>query len=201
MAEIQPYILLLAGPSGAGKSSVIYPIVDAYAPQMRFSVSCTTRARREGEDDGEDYHFVTREQFEAERDAGGFAEWAEVFGNLYGTRVADLDGMLQDGVIAAVEIDVQGVRQLVGSYPDRTVSVFLFPPSWEEMELRLRARGSEDEETLARRLRDARAEVQAADSFDYWIVNEELAAAQMRLRGIIEAEYARRTRWPKHPLG
>jgi len=168
---------------------------------MRFSVSCTARSLREVEDDGEDYHFLSREQFEAERDAGGFAEWAEVFGNLYGTRVADLDAMLQDGIIAAVEIDVQGVRQLVENYPDRTVSVFLFPPSWEEMESRLRARASEDEESLSRRLRDARAEVQEADSFDYWIVNEELNAAKMRLRGIIEAEYARRTRWTKHPLG
>jgi len=195
----KPYILLVAGPSGAGKRSVTSPVVER-DERLRFSISCTTRTPRQGEIDGMHYHFLSREAFEAARAAGEFVEWAEVFGNLYGTRAKDLRAIMDDGLIPATEIDVQGVRQLVQLFPDEVVSVFLFPPSWEELERRLRGRRTEDEATVARRLRDARAEVQAAVDFDYWILNDRVEDAQRHLRAIVEAECWRRPRWHKHPL-
>jgi len=195
-----PYILLVAGPSGAGKRSVFSEVVKD-DDRLRFSISCTTREPREGEIDGEHYHFLSRNAFEAARERGEFIEWAEVFGNLYGTRAKDLKAIMAKGLIPATEIDVQGVGQLVKIFPDDVVSVFLFPPSWEELERRLRGRGTEDDETVARRLKDARTEVQAAADFDYWIVNDAVEDAQKRLRAVVEAECWRRARWDKHPLG
>jgi len=198
--ETSPFVLLLAGPSGAGKSSVLHPVVEA-DPRIHFSVSCTTRPRREGERDGVDYHFLSQDEFVGARDAGEFVEWARVHDHLYGTREADLEAALDRGKNPLLEIDVQGGRQVMDRYAEQLVSVFLFPPSIELLERRLRGRGTEDEAALQRRIADAHTELRAAESYDYWILNDDLDAAIARLRAIIAAEGCRRGRWTAPPTG
>jgi len=199
MSSPRSFVLLFTGPSGAGKSSVIRPMVDA-DERLVFSVSCTTRAPRAGERDGVDYHFLDRPAFEQQIEADAFAEWAEVHGQLYGTRRADVQAELEAGRIPVLDVDVQGGLQLLPRYGDDLVSVFLFPPSWEELERRLRAHATETEESLALRLRNARHEVREADHYAYWIVNERIEASQGILRGILTAEAARRGRFVQAPL-
>lgn len=177
-------ILLISGPSGAGKSTV-YRELMAREPRLVFSVSATTRPPRAGEVDGRDYHFVTEAEFDALLAAGAFLEWAEVHGRRYGTREADLVAAEAAGEIPLLDIDVQGCVQVLDRLADRVVSVFLWPPSWEVLEARLRGRGTDDEATIATRLQNAHWEVGYADRYTYWVVNDEVARAVAALQAII----------------
>ena len=187
-----PLLLVLAGPSGGGKTTVCRRIV-AKRQGAGFAVSATTRPPRPGERDGVDYRFVTREEFEHLLDGDGLLEWAEVHGELYGTPRETLGQRTDPMDCLLLDIDVQGARQVRERAPG-AVLVFLLPPSAEEMLARLRRRGSEDEARLARRMRTALTELEAAPEFDYVVVNEVLDATVRTVESILEAELHRASR-------
>ncbi len=173
-------VLVLCAPSGTGKTTLTRRLLTEF-PRFAFSVSYTTRKPRNGEVDGKDYHFVTVEAFLRLRDAGFFAEWAEVHGNFYGTPLKATLDLLDEGRDVLFDIDVQGARQLRASL-QRGRYVFIMPPSRDELEHRLRARGTDDEETIVRRLANAAKELREARRFDAWIVNDDLERAYDELR-------------------
>jgi guanylate kinase len=190
---------LVTGPSGVGKGTLLDFVLDRF-DHLEFSVSCTTRPRRPEEVDGGDYHFLDVPQFEEQRDAGAFVEWALVHDNLYGTRKSDVEAMLARGLIPVLDVDVQGGLNVLRHYGDRVVSVFVFPPSWEELERRLRDRATDTDEAIATRLRNARREVTFATHYGYYLVNDDLDRARNLLCSIVLAESIRRARWPRPPL-
>jgi guanylate kinase len=164
-------VLILSGPSGAGKSTIIRQAAPHIGPYY-FSISSTTRAPREGERDGVEYHFVTREQFEAGIEAGAFLEYAEVHGHYYGTSLAPVREAIEAGKLVIFDIDVQGHRLARKVMDDVITSVFITPPSLAELEQRLRARSTDSDEAIAKRLRNAREEIRAIDEFDYVLIND-----------------------------
>jgi guanylate kinase len=186
-----PLLLIVSSPSGAGKTTLTTRLLQA-VPNLRFSVSHTTRKPRAHEQDGREYHFVSRETFQQLIERDDFLEWAEVHGNLYGTarsevtRSADARGIIFD-------IDHQGARQ-IKSADSHAVTVFILPPSMELLEKRLRGRASEDEATVMRRFAVAREEIAHYGMFDYVLVNEELDQATAQLIAIFRAEECRRMR-------
>jgi guanylate kinase len=186
-------LLILSSPSGAGKTTLKSRILTVSHPELRFSVSHTTRRPRASEIGGREYHFVDRPTFEQMVKRGEFAEWAEVHGNLYGTslREIEISRATHRGVV--FDIDHQGARQIKAMRPD-AIGVFILPPSMVELERRLRARASDDEETVQRRLRNARSEIDHYAFFDYLVVNDDLDQAHKRLDAIVIAERARRGR-------
>jgi len=192
-------ILLISGPSGAGKSTV-YQELMRREPRLGFSVSTTTRPPRTGEDDGVHYHFVDQAAFAQQVDEGAFLEWAEVHEQRYGTRRADVEAMEAEGRIPLLDIDVQGGVQILEKMGDQVVSVFLFPPSWEDLESRLRGRQTDSDEVIATRLKNSRWEVEFARHYTYWVVNDEVDQAVARLEAILAAEDCRRERLGKAPL-
>lgn len=192
-------IVLISGPSGAGKSSVIQGVMAADT-RLAFSVSTTTREPRGQEQDGVDYDFVDRAAFDKLKDEGAFVEWAEVHGQCYATTRSRLDQLVAAGRIPLLDIDVQGGVQVIPKFGDELVSIFLFPPSWDELERRLRGRGTDDDAVIARRLAGARAEVEVAERYGYWVVNDDLDLAVERVQAILLAEEARRVNWPEPPL-
>jgi guanylate kinase len=159
-------------------------------PDLALSRSYTSRAARVGESDGVDYNFITRARFEAMIAADEFLEWADVFGNLYGTCATDVERELAHGRDMILVIDVQGARQVRLRYA-HTVGVFVLPPSFDVLEQRLRGRSKDAEEAMQRRLRTARNEVAAFAEYDYVIINDELDACVERLQAIILAERSR----------
>jgi guanylate kinase len=182
--EAQAAPLVLAAPSGAGKTTIARTLVERF-PDFVFSVSATTRRPREGERDGVDYHFVSRERFEAMAANGELVEWAEVHGNLYGTPRRNLDDAAARGEHVVLDIDVQGAEQLRERVPE-AVLVFVFPPSAEVLWSRLTARGTEDLDEVRRRLRRAREELARASAFDHVVVNDRLERAVAAVRDIAE---------------
>jgi guanylate kinase len=189
-------LLILSSPSGAGKTTLFNRLRGEF-PRLRFSVSHTTRSPRPTEVHGREYHFVDRPTFENMVEAGAFAEYAEVHGNLYGTSIREIDlarGDDADGVL--FDVDYQGARQIKAAFPD-AVGVFVLPPSLAELERRLRGRGTEDEATTMRRLAAAKAEIAHYGFFDYVLVNDDVEKAYGKLRGILLAERCRRHRWAK----
>jgi guanylate kinase len=186
-------LLILSSPSGAGKTTLTRKLLESF-PELRFSVSHTTRSPRANEVDGRDYHFTDRQGFEAMVDRGAFLEWAEVHGNLYGTSLAEIDRAKADGCRGMIfDIDYQGARQIRAKVPD-VIGVFILPPSMAELERRLRGRASETEEVVQRRFNVAKLEIEHYAFFDYVIVNDEVERAFDQLRAVILAERARRTR-------
>ncbi len=183
-------IVLITGPSGAGKSSFIAELM-ATDQRLAFSVSTTTRPMRSGEVDGRDYDFVNEEVFDRLVAQSAFVEWAQVHDNRYGTRRSQLEEMAAAGKIPVLDIDVQGGVQVLDQFGPELVSVFLFPPSWDELERRLTSRGTDDAEVIATRLRNALREVGYAPRYRYWIVNDDLATAVNRMRAVIAAEECR----------
>ena len=182
-------LFIVSAPSGAGKTTLVERLVEQI-PHLKMSRSYTSRPARDGEADGVDYNFVTRERFEAMAATGEFLEWAPVFGNLYGTRAAETDALLDAGHDVVLVIDVQGARK-VRARQIETVAVFVMPPSFDVLEQRLRGRSKDSEDAIQRRLQVARAEVAAFAEYDFVIVNDELTTAVDQLRGIVIAERAR----------
>ena len=184
--------LILSSPSGGGKTTIAKELLRRRA-DMGYSVSCTTRLARPGESDGQDYYFISPEQFEAARAGGEFAESAEVHGNMYGTLRREVDRVLQSGRHVVMDIDVQGARQFVQAYPE-AVTVFLIPPDAEVLLARLRGRGTESSDSLARRLRSAVEELRAVDLYGYLVVNEDLEEAVRAVSEIVDSESRRLSR-------
>lgn len=185
-------LIIISSPSGGGKGTLIKEVL-ASVPELAYSVSLTTRSPRVGEEEGKDYHFVTRERFEAEVAAGGFLESAEVHGNLYGTSKEQTERLTNEGMDVILEIDVQGAKLVQEKMPE-AVSIFILPPSFEVLKARLTARATEGSDDLALRLKNSFGEVNQYSRFDYIIVNDEVAGASRRLASIILAERQRRGR-------
>lgn len=181
-------LVVFSAPSGAGKSSLIASVMGEI-PGMRYSVSATTRAPRAGEQDGVHYFFMERLQFEAMIHAGEFAEWNEVHGNFYGTPRPFLDASMARGEHVVLDIDVFGKRNFDRVYPDN-VGILILPPSLEELERRLRGRGTDPEEVIRVRLANARRELEAAESghFSHRLVNDDFDRARAELLAILRRE-------------
>jgi len=180
-------IFILSAPSGAGKTTIWRAAIKAIAG-LEFSVSLTTRAPREGEADGIDYSFVSEEEFKRRQSSGELGEWARVFESSYGTPKAPLDAAVASGRDILLDIDIQGARQIRALYPHDAVGVFVLPPTFAELEGRLRGRATEEESKIARRLRQARDEARAYPEYDYLIVNAQVDESVARLETIINAE-------------
>jgi guanylate kinase len=183
-------LIILSGPSGAGKSTVTARLLARGDLPLRQSVSVTTRPPRDGERDGVNYHFWPRQRFEQEIRAGGFLEWAEVYGNYYGTPRDEVEPYRARGTGVILVIDVQGAGQVRAKCPD-AVSIFLRTSSWAECERRLRARGTEDEATIARRLAKARSEMDRASEYQFQVINDDLDGAVEQLHAIVSRQFER----------
>jgi guanylate kinase len=186
-------LLVLSSPSGGGKTSIgrALRVTDA---NLGLSVSLTTRAPRDGEVDGKDYHFVDEATFLAAAREGRLIEHAEVFGARYGTPRAPVEAALADGRDLLFDIDWQGTRQLRESLPEDVVSVFILPPSMAELERRLRARRLDDDATVARRMDRAASEIAHWDEYGYVVVNRDFDLSVAAVRAILAAERLKRTR-------
>jgi guanylate kinase len=185
-------LFVISAPSGTGKSTLARRLLES-VPSLRFSVSYTTRPRRAGEVDGREYVFVDDARFDAMAAAGGFLEWAHVFGRKYGTGLAATRAALEQGTHLLLDIDVQGARQVRASGLD-AVSIFILPPDYAALADRLARRGSEDAATLALRLSEARHEAMEYDQFEFVVVNADLEDACRELAAIVVAESARTSR-------
>ncbi len=185
-------VYVISAPSGSGKSTLVRRVLDSDS-KLTFSISYTTRAPRGTEKDGQNYHYIGRDSFEQMIANGEFLEYAEVFGNYYGTHRSYLDSAESLGKDLVLDIDVQGAAQLRKKIPD-AVSIFILAPSREELEKRLRARSEDAHEVIERRLREAAEEIEHYGQYDYVLVNHEIEQSVVRLRSIIAAERMRRTR-------
>jgi guanylate kinase len=183
-------IFILSAPSGAGKTTLSRGAVGIRLG-LQASVSLTTRMPRLGECDGIDYSFVTVEEFKRKLADGELAEWAQHFDALYGTLREPLEHAIASGNDVLLDIDIKGARQIRQKYPDDTVTIFVLPPSFAELEERLRRRGTEDEGQIAHRLKRARDEASAFPEYDYLIINSELGESLMQLEAVVRAERLR----------
>ncbi|HSB16000.1 MAG TPA: guanylate kinase [Bryobacteraceae bacterium] len=185
-------VFIVSAPSGSGKSTLVGRLLKD-VPRLLFSVSYTTRAPRGNERQDEDYHFISRAEFEERIARDEFLEWAEVFGNYYGTHREILDRARSEGSDVVLDIDVQGARQLKRRILD-AVSIFILAPSREILEQRLHDRSEDPPEVIARRLREAAEEIRNCRAYDYVLVNDEVERSADTLEAIVKAERARRTR-------
>jgi guanylate kinase len=183
-------ILIISAPSGAGKTTLCGALLDRF-PNMKESISYTTRPPRAGEVHGKDYFFVTRQEFERMIDSDAFAEWAEVHGNLYGTALATIEEARTNGVDLVLDIDCQGARRLKEQI-ERCVYVFILPPSMDELRRRLENRSSDAQDVIDRRIERAAAEIREARWYDYIIINDKLETAFEELTAIVIA-HSRKT--------
>ncbi len=189
MSSSRGLLFVISAPSGTGKTTLVERLVQIL-PNLRMSRSYTSRALRAGEREGVDYHFVSRLAFDGMIAENAFLEWADVFGNLYGTAADDVQQMLESGQDVVLVIDVQGARQVRQRGTDHT-AVFVMPPSYHVLERRLRGRSTEPDAALQRRLETARAEVSSYREYDYVVVNDDLESTVVRLQEIIAAERSR----------
>jgi guanylate kinase len=185
-------VFIISAPSGSGKSTLVHRLLRE-VPGLTFSVSFTTRRPRGSEHDGESYHFISRDEFEARAARGEFLEYADVFGNYYGTHRSALDRALEQELDLVLDIDVQGAGQLKSTIPD-AVSIFILAPSREILEQRLRARSEDSCEVIERRLNDAAREIRNYGQYDYVLVNNDLQSSAESLAGIVRSERLRRAR-------
>ncbi len=190
-------VFIVSAPSGAGKTTLTRKVLTVY-PEMHLSVSFTTRAARDGETPDKDYHFVSEKYFRRMLDAGDFAEWAEVHGNLYGTPRQVLERQLGKRRDVLLDIDVQGARQIKRHFPG-AVAIFVLPPSLDELRRRLTDRGTDARKTVEQRWRRARHEIQEIQGYDYVIVNRDVKDAVKRLAAIIAAERLKVCRYIQRP--
>jgi guanylate kinase len=185
-------VFIISAPSGSGKSTLVTRLLTEVRDLM-FSISYTTRKPRGSEVDGQSYHFVSREDFEAIIARGEFLEWAQVFGNYYGTHRGILEEARAVGKDVVLDIDVQGARQLIVTVPE-AVTVFILAPSKQILEQRLRARGEDRDEVVERRLKEAAEEIRNYGAYDYVLINSDLEESVVVLSAIVRAERARRSR-------
>lgn len=183
-------LYVISAPSGAGKTSLVKALLEQTSG-IGVSVSHTTRAMREGEQDGQDYHFIDKEMFVSMVEQGAFLEHAQVFDNFYGTAVANIEQKLNQGEDVILEIDWQGAAQVRKQLP-YAVNIFILPPSQAALEERLRGRGQDSDEIIARRMRDAKSETSHYSEYDYLVVNDNFDNALVELKSIV---LARRNRY------
>jgi guanylate kinase len=189
---VNPFPIILSAPSGGGKTTIAKELLRRRT-DLGYSVSCTTRSPRVGEVEGRDYYFLSLAEFERRRDAGEFAESAEVHGNMYGTLRSEIERVLSSGRHVVMDIDVQGAQQFTRVFP-QSVTIFVLPPSAEVLLERLRRRRTESKEQLAKRLQSALQELQAVDLYQYVVTNDDLAKAVHRVSSIVDAEVVSRER-------
>lgn len=187
--------LIVSGPSGVGKTTLCKKLLES-EPNLVFSVSCTTRTPRTGETDGLDYHFLDKEMFKKKVNAGGFLEWAEVHGNFYGTLVSEVENCVTAGKDVLLDIDVQGAKQVLAKTQGTllgtlSTTVFIGPPSVDEMEKRLRGRGTDADEVIARRLHNSKMELKSWNIYQRLIVNDDLDVAVKEFRAVLCSERLR----------
>ncbi len=185
-------IFVVSAPSGAGKTTLCKEIIDFF-PGLRHSVSYTTRPIRSGEVDGADYHFVSKQTFEAMVARGEFAEWAEVHGNCYGTAMATLEEAQAAGLDVLLEIDCQGAAQLKKNLR-KGVFIFILPPSYEELRRRLEGRRTDAPEVIERRIANASGEIKEALWYDYIVINDDFSVALQEFKAVVSAEGCRTDR-------
>jgi guanylate kinase len=185
-------VFVISAPSGTGKTTLLKKLMESL-PDLRFSISYTTRLPRTGEREGEDYRFISPERFQKMLEGDEFLEWAEVVGNRYGTGKADIERLSAEGIDLLLDIDTQGARK-VKERLNRCVLVFILPPSFESLRARLLARGLDPQEVIRSRLASARAEIRQAHRYDYVIVNDRVEQAAETLKAIIVAERSRRNK-------
>jgi guanylate kinase len=186
-------LIVLSSPSGAGKSTISRMLLEADA-DITMSISATTRPKRPGEKDDVDYHFVDDARFDAMIAAGDFVEWAYVFGYRYGTPKAPVKQALRDGRDILFDIDWQGARQLEPDFGEHLVTIFLLPPSMDELERRLRARGTDAEDVITERMRRAADEIDHWAEYQYVLVNRDMDECLERVRAIVVAERSKKVR-------
>jgi len=181
MSKIEGAVLVLSGPSGAGKSSLIHKIIDDIG-ESYFSISTTTRPKRKGEVEGEDYYFVDKEEFEREIEEDQFLEYAVVHGNYYGTSLRPVKEALSAGKLVIFDIDVQGNSAVNSRLGDITTSVFITPPTLSELRKRLENRSTDEQSVIDRRIKMARKEIQRVSEYEYLLINDDLEVAADKLR-------------------
>ncbi|EHT1793807.1 guanylate kinase [Staphylococcus pseudintermedius] len=186
-------LIVLSGPSGVGKGTVRKRIFDDPHTSYKYSISMTTRQMREGEQDGVDYFFKTREEFEKLIEADEFIEYAEYVGNYYGTPVQYVKDTMNAGHDVFLEIEVEGAKQVRKKFPD-ALFIFLAPPSLDHLTERLIGRGTESKEKIKSRVKEAKKEVEMMNLYDYVVVNDEVDLAKDRIQSIVEAEHLKRER-------
>jgi guanylate kinase len=177
-------LIVVTGPSGVGKGTLLGKLLESYPDRILFSISATTRSPRTGEEDGREYFFWSREEFQEKCDRGEFLEWAEYAGNLYGTPRQPIDRAIASGQIVLLEIELEGARQVAQTFPDAQ-RIFIAPPSMQVLENRLRDRSTDSEDQILKRLHHAELEIAAADEFSITIVNDDLEIALQRLENAI----------------
>jgi guanylate kinase len=182
-------LFVVSAPSGAGKTSLCRELIDSFS-DLRQSISFATRKKRENEQDGVDYHFTKPETFQKMIAQQQLAEWAEVHGNLYGTSLETLNNAAADGIDLLLDIDCQGAAQLKRNY-QQGVFIFILPPDYPELERRLHNRGTDDENVIERRLKNAEQEISQAQWYDYLIINDDFQSAREKLIAIVTAERCR----------
>lgn len=191
-AELISFPIVVSGASGVGKTTLCHGLMEKVS-RLAFSISATTREARHMEEHGRDYFFIGAAEFERMKAAGELAEWAEVHGKSYGTPKNWLDGQLAEGISILLDIDVQGGVQIMEAYPD-AVSIFVVPPSWQEIERRLRGRKSDSDEAIEQRLRNAIEEMEYIVKYGYVVTNDTVAEAVARMEHIVLAERMKRER-------
>ncbi|MCM1041359.1 MAG: guanylate kinase [Bacteroides sp.] len=180
-------LIIFSAPSGSGKTTIVHRLLSDF-PQLKFSVSATSRAMRPGEQDGKDYHFLSVEEFKRYRDQDKFLEWEEVYANqFYGTLMSEVEKIWNAGGHVVFDVDVKGGLNIKRKFPERTLAVFVAPPSLQELENRLRKRGTETEESLKKRVGKAEEEMKSAPLFDRIVVNDDLQQAIDETRRLVEA--------------
>jgi guanylate kinase len=193
-------LIVLSSPSGAGKSTISRMLMES-DPEIRMSISATTRPKRPGETDNVDYHFVDDAEFDRMIAANEFVEWAFVFGHRYGTPKAPVKAALREGRDILFDIDWQGARQLEPDFGEHLVTIFLLPPSMDELDRRLRARGTDSDEVIADRMRRAADEIDHWAEYEYVLVNRDMEACLKEVQAIVAAERVKRVRQTNlHPF-
>lgn len=180
---------IISGPSGVGKSTVLRELFKD-RDDLYFSISATTREPREGEEDGVHYHFIDVKHFQELIEADALLEYAEYVGNFYGTPKKFVDKAMNDGRDVILDIEVQGALQVCSKRPE-TIRIFIAPPSWEELERRLKGRGTDSEDKIQKRLLRAKAELQTADVYDYFVINDSVEQAVREINAIMLAEHCK----------
>ena len=186
---MRPFLLVLSSPSGGGKTSIAKHLLKA-RDDLAYSVSATTRPRREGEQDGKDYHFISRDEFTRRVEAGEFLEWATYAGNLYGTLRSEIDAIVGRGRTAVLDVEIEGARQIRASFPN-SLHLCVLPPSADVLVGRLAGRNTESSAVIRERVTRAADELAAVAEYDYAIVNENLVLAVAQVAAILDAEARR----------